>query len=266
MVALRLIGLATFLLTAFALQACIQINIGGTSPEPTPTPLIPSIPVPSTFTSVSLGPAIVQGMYCWTEYPSGERYMKLAVYNPSDSSLRILAEPYGSFSVISKDVALMDNLRISEGSACEYSLALDRNDEGNEHLSQNYVVEFRGVTLPSPEAEALALVNRYLADLKVRNLDSLRSYVEGNPTTQTLVRLIAWRATIIPLDTSIESCRPRFTFDPHQTDSSFVPTWICQAKSVHTSSHISGDWRAQVTGNLSDGSMRLNLEQPYGNR
>lgn len=258
---LRAIHLVLACIVVFAMQACVRIDIGGRgSPEPSPTPPIPSIPVPSSLTSVSLGPAIVEGMYCWTDYPSGERYMKLAVYNPGDSSLRILADPYGSFSARPHEVALTDNLRISEGSACEYSLALDRNDEGNEHLSQNYGVEFSGVTLHSPVAEALLLVNRYFSDLEAGNIKSLRQYVGSDTSAQTLASLIAWRTRIAPVETSVESCRPRFTYDPQQAASFVAPTWACKVNLVYSTlspSPGSGTWRGQVLGYPSQGSLKL---------
>ena len=236
-------------------QACITVEIGGG--EPTSTPSIPRISIAPPLTKASLGPILVEGMYCWDEYSSADRFMRMAVFNPSDRPVRIQADPYGSFSSRSLELALTDSFLMSEDSACEYSLVIDRGYPGNEYLTQSYEVKFEGVMLPSPDEEALALVKVYLSHLDAGDIDSPRAYIEGDITPQRLADLVAWRESIRPLSTSVESCRPRFTFDPTEQDSFVAPTWDCKVRVVYSLSQGSGTWLVQVLGYVTDGSLKI---------
>ena len=217
---------------------------------------------------VSLGPLVLEGMYCWRDSVSGKQFLRFALSNPTDNPVRVTVV-HGKITVRpqeTREASMSDALEVGPGAECKYAWSILRSDSENAFLDADIEGEFTGTTLSDPLGEFQGLVDRIFIDLRNRDLAAIKTYLTPELTTQDIATLIAWRVGVDPVETQVKGCDVKFDTNGSSSGHALQATsWSCDFSvvyAVYSPSPGSGTWNLKVRKDLLDGRTTLIAERP----
>ena len=205
---------------------------------------------------VSLGPLVLEGMYCWRDSVSGKQFLRFALSNPTDNPVRVTVV-HGKITVRpqeTREASMSDALEVGPGAECKYAWSILRSDSENAFLDADIEGEFTGTTLSDPLGEFQGLVDRIFIDLRNRDLAAIKTYLTPELTTQDIATLIAWRVGVDPVETQVKGCDVKLDANgPSSGHALQATSWSCDFSVVYvvySPSPGSGTWNLKVRKDL----------------